>query len=258
MKVAVLQQYLRGLAAPLQAAGATPKVTGDLEQTAQALEPFKDQDFGQVAAFLAQADELQRTGVLPMLKAKSRSGAGKNLNEAQIGHVAEQLRRLAERAAAAGESAEALAPDVDRLGLENLSKAEAVAVARVVGARTTTRMGQPEVVQQLRRVVLGGSAAPEAAATEAEPQSRVQDLAQQVRQLEEQAAGADASHEGLRSQLDHLRLDALSHAELLGVAQELGLGVDPESPAEDVVRRIRRSVLDRKQAPEAAPAPAAV
>ena len=45
MKVATLQQYLRSLAGPLQAAGAAAKVTTDLEQTCQALEPFKDQDF---------------------------------------------------------------------------------------------------------------------------------------------------------------------------------------------------------------------
>ena len=114
-------------------------------------------------------------------------------------------------------------------------------------------MSQPEAVQQLRRLVLGGSAAPEAGAAASEPRTPVQDLAQQVRQLEEQAAGADASLERLRSDLDRLRLDTLSPEEILAVAREIGLAVEPGSAADEVVRLIRQSVLDRKEAPETAP-----
>src|ERR1700682_4538934 len=127
MNVAVLQQFLRSLAAPLQAAGAAAKVTHDLEQTSQALEPFKESDFGQFAAFLVQADEFNRTKLLPMLKTKSRPrGEAKTLNEAQIQHLVREVRRLEERAAAPSASRGELAPDLDRLGLDNLNKPEAV------------------------------------------------------------------------------------------------------------------------------------
>ena len=102
MKVAVLQQFLRSLAAPLQAAGASPKVTNDLEEACNALESFKEEDFGQFAAFLVRAEEFHRTQLLPMLKTKERPrGAARTLNEAQVRHLAQQVRQLEERAAAA-------------------------------------------------------------------------------------------------------------------------------------------------------------
>src|SRR5437764_5491309 len=99
MKVSVLQQFLRSLAAPLQSAGAA-KPANDLEQTCQALEPFADQDFAEFAAHLARTEEFHRTKLLPMLKSKSRSGgrgAERTLNEAQIQHLAQQIKQLEQR-----------------------------------------------------------------------------------------------------------------------------------------------------------------
>ena len=74
MKVSVFQQFLRSLAAPLQSAGAV-KPANDIEQTCQALEPFADQDFAQLAASLVQAQEFHQTKLLPMLKSKTRPAA---------------------------------------------------------------------------------------------------------------------------------------------------------------------------------------
>lgn len=163
MKVSVLQQFLRSLAAPLHAAGANQKATHDLEQTCHALEPFKEEDFGQFAAFLMQAEEFNRTKLLPMLKTKARAkGAAKTLNEAQVQHLVQQVRQMEERAAAAPEGFRAeLAPELDRIGLENLTKPEAVALANAVGVPTKARTTADEAIQQVRRLVLEGREAVE-------------------------------------------------------------------------------------------------
>ena len=158
MKVAVLQQFLRSLTAPLQAAGASPKVTNDLEQACNALESFKEEDIGQFAAHLVRSEEFHRTQLLPMLKTKERpKGAARTLNETQVQHLAQQVRQMEERAAAApGGNRMELAPELDRLGLENLTKPEALALAKAVGVPTKTRTTAEEAIQLVRRLVLEG------------------------------------------------------------------------------------------------------
>ncbi len=261
MKVAVLQQFLRSLAAPLQAAGASPKVTTDLEQACNALEPFKEEDFGQFAAFLSRAEEFHRTQLLPMLKTKERPrGAARTLNEAQVQHLARQVRQMEERAAAApGGNRLELAPELDRIGLENLTKPEALALAKEVGLPTKARTTADDAIQMVRRLVLQGREAvgqpsrPAAAAAAPAPDAdKIQHLTQEVRHLEERAAGADASPEGLNADLDRLGLDQLNDAEILAVARELGVPLEPRTAPDEAVRLIRRSVLDRKETLEAA------
>ena len=255
MKVAVLQQFLRSLAAPLHAAGAAAKVTQDLEQTSQALEPFKENDFGEFAAFLVQADEFNRTKLLPLLKTKARPrGAPKALNEAQVQHLVGEVRRLEERAAAPGAARTELAPELDRLGLDNLNKPEAVAVAQALGIPTKARTTAADAVSQMRRLVLEGREAVEKHSRPAPvlDAAKIQHLTQQVRHLEERAAGADASLEGLNAELDRVGLDQLSKAEVLAVAKELTVRVSSRTPTGEAIRLIRRSVLDRKEALETA------
>ncbi len=259
MKVAVLQQFLRSLAAPLQAAGASPKVTNDLEQACNALEPFKEEDFGQFAVFLSRAEEFHRTQLLPMLKTKERPrGTARTLNEAQVRHLAQQVRQLEERAATAGNRME-LASELDRIGLENLSKPEALALARELGLPTKARTTADDAIQMVRRLVLEGRESlgqpsrPAPAAEAPTPDaSKIQQLTQQVRHLEERAAGADASPEGLNADLDRLGLDQLNDEEVLAVARELGVPLEPRTAPDEAVRLIRRTVLDRKETLEAA------
>lgn len=256
MKVAVLQQFLRSLAAPLQAAGANPKSTADLEQTVQALEPFKEQDFGQLAAHLVQVEEFDRTKLLPMLKNKARPRGGeKTLNDAQVQHLVREIRALEERATAAGPGRAELAPEVERLGLDNLTKPEAVAVAQAVGVPTKARTTAADAVDLIRQLVLEGREALDRRPARNAPEldaAKIQHVAQQVRHLEERAAGADASPEGLNADLDRLGLDALSRPELFAVAKELGVRMEFQTSAAEAAQRIRRSVLDRKEALETA------
>ena len=72
MKVSSLQQFVRSLIAPIRAAGAAVKVTGDLEQTASDLEPFAQLDVWQLAELLRQAREYRDTGILPVAAAVIR------------------------------------------------------------------------------------------------------------------------------------------------------------------------------------------
>ena len=256
MKVAVLQQFLRSLATPLQAAGASPKVTNDLEQACNALESFKEEDVGQFAAHLVRAEEFHRTQLLPMLKTKERPrGAARTLNEAQVQHLAQHVRQLVERVAGSGTPRSELAPELDRLGLENLTKPEALALAKEVGLPTRARTTADDAIQMVRRLVLEGREAverPSRPAASAPDAAKIQHLTQQVRHLEERAAGADVSPEGLNADLDRLGLEQLTDAEILAVAKELGVPLEPEASADEAMQLIRRSVLDRKESLEAA------
>lgn len=256
MKVSVLQQYLRSLAAPLQSAGAV-KPASDLEQTCQALEPFADQDFTQLAASLARADEFHRTKLLPMLKSKSRAGgrgADRSLNEAQIQHLAQQVKSLEQRAAGSESQRTELAAELDQLGLENLNKQEAITLAKEVGLQTRVRMTAQDVHQLLRRLVVEGRESLQQPGQSAKPvdQAKVQQVAQQVRQLEEKAASADASQDGLNTELDQTGLNGLTKEEALAVAKEIGVHAGSRSSALEVIGQIRRSVLDRKESLETA------
>jgi flagellar biosynthesis chaperone FliJ len=257
MKVSVLQQFLRSLAAPLQSAGAV-KPANDLEQTCQALEPFAEQDFAQLAAFLVQAQEFHQTKLLPMLKTKSRAsgrGAERTLNDAQIQHLAQQVKHLEQRAAAGPETPRAeLAAELDRLGLENLNKTEAITLAKEVGLQTRVRTTAQDVLQQLHRLILEGREALQQPAQSSKPvdAAKVQHLAQQVRQLEEKAASADAPLASLNAELDQIGLDSLNKEEALAVAKEIGVSAPSRTSATELVVLIRRSVLDRKESLETA------
>lgn len=255
MKVSVLQQFLRSLVTPLREAGANEKKANDLEQTAQALEPFKDQDFGQLAAFLAQAEEFRRSGLLPHLKTGARPrGAASTLNPAQIQHLVQQIQRLEERAAAPGAPREELAAELDRLGLANLNKSEALALARELSVPTKARTTAQDVLQQIRRLLVEGRQALQQPSRQkqAVDTARIQQLAQQVRQLEERAAGADSSTEGLSAELDRLGLDALNKAEALALAKEVGEQVNARTSHKEAIDLIRRTVLRRKETLETA------
>ena len=169
MNVAALQQFLRSLAGPMQAAGASQKVLQELEEAGQALEPFKDFDFARFAAFLRQAEEYHRTGVLPIRARGSR--APKGLDPARVHELAQRAAQLKERAAGADSSPEPINAEFDSLGLKALTKKDVLAVAREVGARTTVRMTQEEGIAAVRRWVLGQEEAPPAPRPDAAPEA---------------------------------------------------------------------------------------
>jgi hypothetical protein len=255
MKVAVLQQFLRSLVTPLREAGASEKKANDLEETAQALEPFKDQDFGQLAAFLAQAEEFRRTGLLPHLKpGGGPRGAAGALNTAQIQHLVERIRRLEAQATEAGAPRDLAAAELDRLGLDNLNKSEAVALARELALPTRARTTAPDAVQLIRRLVLEGRQALQEPSRRQSPvdAAKIQHLAQQVRQLEERAVGADTPADVLNTELNRLALGNLSKAEALALAKEVGEQVNARTTLQQAIDLIRHTVLSRKEPLETA------
>ena len=75
MKVADLQQFVRSLAQPLQAAGASQKVMTELDRAVAALEPFANSSIGDFAQFLEMADQYVKTGTLPAKASKSTRAA---------------------------------------------------------------------------------------------------------------------------------------------------------------------------------------
>ena len=190
MNVAALQQFLRSLVGPMQAAGASQKVVHELEEAGSALEPFKDFDFARFAAFLRQAEEYQRTGVLSIRGA--RPGAGKGLDPARIHELAQQTAQLKERAAGADSPPDAVRAEFDRLGLPTLTKKDVLAIAREIGARTTVRMTQDEAIASVRRWVHGQEEAAPAPRSEEVPEAPEADgpFTSEVPQLAHESAGA--------------------------------------------------------------------
>jgi hypothetical protein len=65
MKVGVLQQFLRSLVSPIEAAGAKT-TAGELGATAAALDPFQSVDVTAFAAFLVRARDYEAHGTVPV------------------------------------------------------------------------------------------------------------------------------------------------------------------------------------------------
>lgn len=64
------------------------------------------------------------------------------------------MRHLEERAAGADATPESLNADLDRLGLDQLNKAELLAVARELGVPTESRTSAKQAAHLIRRSVL--------------------------------------------------------------------------------------------------------
>jgi hypothetical protein len=66
MRVAELQNFLRALTIPLEAAGAKRDIIEDLHRAVDGLKPFTEHSVKDFAGFLARAEEYARTGILPV------------------------------------------------------------------------------------------------------------------------------------------------------------------------------------------------
>ena len=105
------------------------------------------------------------------------------------------------------------------------------------------------MLQNLRRLIQEGREALQTApSSKPVDTAKVQHLAQQVRQLEEKAASADASLDRLNAELDQIGLDALTKEEALAVAKEIGVHSTARTPATEIVVQIRRSCWTAKRA----------
>jgi hypothetical protein len=262
MKVDTLQQLLRSLAPTLTALGASQKVASDLEKTCQGLEPFKDYDFGRLADFLAGLrEEFERTGVvrIPAAPRARRAAAAKEADRAKVEQVTQRVRELQGRAAAPDASVEALLAELDGLQINKLGKPEALEVARELGvapapaslseARKAIRA---QVAEAYERTGRGPFRAVRAKADAPVDEAKVRQIAQRVRELEERATNPDVPLDDLIAEVDGLKIGDLPKAEAVQVARELGIVTTARTTREEVAKKVRRTVLDRRQTPERA------
>jgi hypothetical protein len=81
------------------------------------------------------------------------------------------------------------------------------------------------------------------------PPPSVQELAQQMKQMEEKAVSADVSRESLEEELSRLGLDKLTISSLRELAQEVGAEAKAKKK-DDLIRSLKRVVLERKESVE--------
>src|SRR5207244_3978074 len=124
MRVAELQAFVRGLAAPLTAAGAKQAAT-DLERAAACLEAFRDFTIAQWADFLAQAESYARTGVLSAGQRSRRAAPVADRSRVQA--AAQLVLALSERAVAEDLAYTAIDAEIKKLG--KLTKDEVLNLA---------------------------------------------------------------------------------------------------------------------------------
>ncbi|MBI3408500.1 MAG: hypothetical protein HY040_09120 [Planctomycetes bacterium] len=150
MKVADLQQFVRSLVNPLQAAGASQKVVGELERAIAGLEPFAHSSLNDFAQFLELADQYVKTGTLPAKAGKAtRSGTPRAAKAPKLSveQAAQLMSTLYEKA---------IEPDMDytRIDTEfapirSLTVKELVQVAQAVGLSLPARMKKDDVCKKL-------------------------------------------------------------------------------------------------------------
>jgi hypothetical protein len=140
-------------------------VTEDLEKTCVALEPFKDSDFEQLAAYLTAADDYRRTGTLPFPLPKPRKArvakpaAPKvpkkvKLDEAALRDLAQKVRGLQERALLPEVTRETLEAELAALPLAQLDKSGALSVAGEAGMVVKAKTTLKDAIDWVRRSVL--------------------------------------------------------------------------------------------------------
>jgi hypothetical protein len=122
MQVAALQQFLRSLVPALEAAGDGKAAARWLDEAARGLDPFRALGVAEFAAFLARADEYQRTGSVRVpgpadLKAEglsaalARFAAARDRPPAELAAAQADMARSLEAVAREAGLTGALAPD---------------------------------------------------------------------------------------------------------------------------------------------------
>jgi hypothetical protein len=154
VNVAALQKHLRDLAEFLAAAGGGKAVTDGLNAIHEGLSPFAGERLEAFAAFLRQAEEYRRTGVLPVGKGKK---ADASAQPTAIGPAGEEVKRrvaalFGQARTATDEQIEAaLAPLAKQFQLADL---KAIADAADVGGKVVGLRAKDKVVGEIRRAIV--------------------------------------------------------------------------------------------------------
>ena len=139
--------------APLELSESKKGVVDDLKRMADALEPFGDRGIGDFAAFLARADEFDRTGQLALPEKPARKGraVAPKAPKMTVEQGSDLVNELHERAVAEDATYEELD---DRLkAVDALSAADIKTVARGFGVAPgkTKKDGIEAIREKIRR-----------------------------------------------------------------------------------------------------------
>jgi hypothetical protein len=128
------------------------KVADELEKIRAGLEPFRGMTAGEFVAFLAKAEEYQRTGALAGGRRARRQPA---VNEEKVRSAAQQVLALAERATDPDVQYATIAAEIQQLDKRlKLSAPEAVQLAREVGISGSLRT-KKAALEEIQRMVEG-------------------------------------------------------------------------------------------------------
>jgi hypothetical protein len=117
--------------------------------------------------------------------------------------------------------------------------------------RFTTLLVQAEEYSRtgVLPVATGKTRAPREPKAKKTPPPSVQELAQQIKQLEEKAVSVDVTRESLEEDLSKLGLEKLTIPSLRELAKEVGAEANAKKK-DDLIRALRRVVLERKESVE--------
>src|ERR1043166_3487788 len=152
MKVADLQQILRGLTQPVRVAGATERVCTELERAALTLEPFRDSTLAEFNDFLVRAEECVRTGKWP--KPGRRRNPAPGVPALTVEQAAQRVMGLIERGNEPGQEA---ALDGELAGVAAMAKPDLLRVIQEVGLNIGSRASKQEIMGAIRNRIRGGA-----------------------------------------------------------------------------------------------------
>jgi hypothetical protein len=165
MQVGVLLQFLRSLVVPLQGADFPEGRVKKLEEICQALEPFQEYDVADFAAFLRQAEEYRRTGIIPLAARRKRAANARPkpppVTDEDVRRIAQEIMQLAEKAMDREVNREALEADLNHLNLPQYTLTILGKIAGEIGVSAGPRMRKEEIVNAIRQKVLGRKEATE-------------------------------------------------------------------------------------------------
>jgi hypothetical protein len=150
MKVQELQQFLRSLAQPLEAAGGK-RIGDDLVKAAEGLEPFKEKTISDFCNFLSRVGEhFVQHGELPRAGRKRSEKAG---DEQKIREATQRVMALYDRAQDTGLSGDAVRQEMEQLN--GLTLPELKQVAQELNITKSFRTKQ-DALDEIEGKIRGG------------------------------------------------------------------------------------------------------
>jgi hypothetical protein len=234
MKLHTLQLFLRSLVEPLAQCHTPSEGIEDLRRTCDSLASFGELSLAQFNDLVRQARENQTTRQLlipPHLQ--------------PVLACYESLRALKGRATSDGASREDVVRELEGVPLNGLDKTAIVPLAQDLGCHLDAKASKADAIDAIWRWITGESKPKKAPARASKPKApfNVQEYAQRVNDLKEQANSPEVSREEIERRLKELGLDKLSVPDLRTLARELACDVTSKATKKEAIEAIERSVL---------------